>query len=70
MVEKRWRSACKSDNDNSNVEGFDYAVYPSLPTDSEFVAAFIERRRRYAKISIRFILYIILVGMFSINHTL
>ncbi|KAF3457236.1 hypothetical protein FNV43_RR01893 [Rhamnella rubrinervis] len=50
VVEKRWRVACKSENENSVEGGLNYTVFPSLPTDSELVAAFVERRKREGSI--------------------
>ncbi|KAL5541720.1 hypothetical protein UlMin_009430 [Ulmus minor] len=47
VVEKRWRGACKSENETSSVEdSLSYTVFPLLPSDSELVAAFVERKRR------------------------
>ncbi|KAL4205403.1 hypothetical protein AMTRI_Chr01g114430 [Amborella trichopoda] len=46
VVEKRWRLACKSE-DNSLEEGkFQYSVLSLLPSDGEIAAAFIERKQR------------------------
>ena len=42
MVDRRWRAACKSEN-QSCVDD----VVPFLPTDSELASAFADRRRRY-----------------------
>ena len=51
VVEKRWRSACKSENENENKASSEddtlkYTVFPFLPTDSELVSSFVERKRR------------------------
>ncbi|XP_024027531.1 AP-5 complex subunit mu [Morus notabilis] len=47
VVEKRWRSACESKNETSAAEeSLKYTVFPLLPTDSELVSAFVERKRR------------------------
>ncbi|KAF4354739.1 hypothetical protein G4B88_031279 [Cannabis sativa] len=53
VVEKRWRAACRSENLTCAIPDSDtlnYAVFPSLPTDSELVAAFVERKRREGSI--------------------
>lgn len=46
MVEKRWRSACKDENDGSVEDGFNYSVLPYLPTDSEIAVAVAGRKNR------------------------
>lgn len=46
VVERRWRAACKSENENSGEENPKHAVPPLLPTDSELAAAFLERKKR------------------------
>ena len=46
MVERRWRIACKIENENSRADSLSYTVYPLLPTDSELAAAFVERKKR------------------------
>ncbi|CAL5198798.1 unnamed protein product [Lathyrus oleraceus] len=40
VVEKRWRSACKTSNENSD------RVFSSLPTDSDLADAFLHRKLR------------------------
>ena len=42
MVERRWRAACKSENESCADD-----VVPVLPTDSELASDFSDRRRRY-----------------------
>ncbi|PON36540.1 Mu domain containing protein [Parasponia andersonii] len=47
VVEKRWRAACTSENNTAvAMDTLNYTVFPLLPTDSELVAAFYERKRR------------------------
>lgn len=48
VVEKRWRSACKSENDKSSGDELNSSasVYSMLPSDSELAAAFLERKDR------------------------
>ncbi len=46
VVEKRWREACKSEDENASEDSFSYTVYSVLPTDSELAAAFVERKQR------------------------
>lgn len=46
VVEKRWRAACRSVNESSDDDHVKYAVFSSLPSDSELSAAFSERKRR------------------------
>ncbi|KAL6971402.1 hypothetical protein U1Q18_031079 [Sarracenia purpurea var. burkii] len=46
VVERRWRVACKSENDSSKDDNLKSAVLPLLPTDSELAAAFIDRKKR------------------------
>ncbi|XP_043710751.1 AP-5 complex subunit mu [Telopea speciosissima] len=46
VVERQWRLACKRDNETSGPESLEYSMLPLLPTDSEFVAAFVERKTR------------------------
>ncbi|KAK4266440.1 hypothetical protein QN277_027362 [Acacia crassicarpa] len=48
VVEKRWRSACKSENDKSSGDELNSSasVYTLLPSDSELAAAFLERKQR------------------------
>ncbi|XP_057476726.1 AP-5 complex subunit mu-like [Actinidia eriantha] len=45
VVERRWRAACKSENQSCADD-----VVPFLPTDSEVVSAFADRRRREGSI--------------------
>lgn len=44
VVERRWRLACKRENENSN--GDNNQISQLLPNDSEFTTAFIERKKR------------------------
>lgn len=48
VVEKRWRSACKSENGESSGDELNSSasVYTFLPSDSELAAAFVERKHR------------------------
>ncbi|XP_028759870.1 AP-5 complex subunit mu [Neltuma alba] len=48
VVEKHWRSACKSENDKSSGDELSSSatVYTLLPSDSELAAAFLERKQR------------------------
>ncbi|KAJ4967911.1 hypothetical protein NE237_014612 [Protea cynaroides] len=46
VVERRWRLACKRDNESSGPENFKYSLLPVLPTDLEIVDAFVERKKR------------------------
>lgn len=46
MVEKRWRAACKRDG-SFMEDDLKYNVVPSLPTDSEIAAAFVDRKKRF-----------------------
>lgn len=49
VVEKRWRALCEKENQNTGTEdGVKQLVVPYLPTDSEFAAAFIDRKKRCA----------------------
>lgn len=45
MVEKRWRAACKTENEKS-ADSLKDAVLPLLPTDSELAVAFVDRKKR------------------------
>ncbi|KAI8004489.1 AP-5 complex subunit mu [Camellia lanceoleosa] len=45
VVEKRWRAACKTENEKS-ADSLKYAVLPLLPTDSELAVAFVDRKKR------------------------
>ncbi|KAL7210314.1 hypothetical protein ACSBR1_031804 [Camellia fascicularis] len=45
VVEKRWRAACKTENEK-NADSLKYAVLPLLPTDSELAVAFVDRKKR------------------------
>lgn len=58
-MEKRWRAACESENQNfvAATDTLNYAVFPLLPTDSELVAAFVERKRRLVQILLFIICY-------------
>lgn len=48
MVEKRWRAVCERENEASAVDdSLKYTVFHLLPSDSELVSAFVERKRRY-----------------------
>ncbi|XP_016541281.2 AP-5 complex subunit mu isoform X2 [Capsicum annuum] len=46
VVEKRWRAACERDKSSIVEDDLKYNVVPSLPTDSEIAAAFIDRKQR------------------------
>ncbi|KAJ6430961.1 hypothetical protein OIU84_018466 [Salix udensis] len=49
VVEKQWRAACKTMNDNSNNTEEDllkHTVSPFLPNDAELSSAFAERKKR------------------------
>lgn len=48
MVERRWRAACKSENESLSVsdDKFNDTVLPSLPTDFELAAAYLDRKSR------------------------
>lgn len=46
MVERQWRTACKTENEISYEDPLKYSVLPVLPTDPELAAAFSGRRRR------------------------
>ncbi|XVF62739.1 hypothetical protein PTKIN_Ptkin09bG0032300 [Pterospermum kingtungense] len=46
VVEKRWRAACRSENESSDDDPVKYTVFSSLPSDSELSTAFSERKRR------------------------
>ncbi|CAL5348843.1 unnamed protein product [Camellia sinensis] len=45
VAEKRWRAACKTENEKS-ADSLKYAVLPLLPTDSELAVAFVDRKKR------------------------
>lgn len=45
-MEKRWREACKHENENPSDDSLSYSVFSLLPTDSELGAAFVERKQR------------------------
>lgn len=48
MVEKRWRAVCERENEASAADdSLKYTVFHLLPSDSELVSAFVERKRRY-----------------------
>ncbi|OVA04423.1 Clathrin adaptor [Macleaya cordata] len=46
VVQKRWRLACKRENESSSNDNLGINVSPLLPTDSEFTTAFVERKKR------------------------
>ncbi|KAJ7980166.1 AP-5 complex subunit mu-like [Quillaja saponaria] len=46
VVEKRWRAACKSENESSDGDNLSYTVFSLLPTDSELASGFVERKNR------------------------
>ncbi|XP_057956751.1 AP-5 complex subunit mu isoform X2 [Malania oleifera] len=46
VVEKRWRAACKNENDGFSEDDLSCTLLPYLPTDSEIAAAFAERKKR------------------------
>lgn len=46
MVEKRWRTACRSENEKVTENSLSYSVFSLFPSDSELAAAFVERKRR------------------------
>ncbi|KAJ6722040.1 AP-5 COMPLEX SUBUNIT MU-1 [Salix viminalis] len=49
VVEKQWRAACKTMNDNSNNTEEDplkHTISPFLPNDAELSSAFAERKKR------------------------
>ncbi|KAG6593929.1 AP-5 complex subunit mu [Cucurbita argyrosperma subsp. argyrosperma] len=46
VVEKRWRTACKTENDRCISDDLNSSVSPVLPNDSELAAAFVERKNR------------------------
>ncbi|XAR57161.1 hypothetical protein NMG60_11025204 [Bertholletia excelsa] len=46
VVERRWRAACKSENESSCGDNLQYSVSSLLPSDSELAAAFTDRRKR------------------------
>lgn len=46
MVERRWRTACKTENDRCNSDDLTSSVSPVLPNDSELATAFVERKKR------------------------
>ncbi|KAF7837202.1 AP-5 complex subunit mu [Senna tora] len=48
VVEKRWRSACKSENEKSSGDELNLSdsMFTILPSDSELAAAFVERKNR------------------------
>lgn len=46
MVEKRWRAVCERENEASAADdSLKYTVFHLLPSDSELVSAFVERKR-------------------------
>lgn len=55
MVEKRWRTACKTENDRCNSDDLTSSVSPVLPNDSELATAFVERKKRLVEIVITFL---------------
>ncbi|GAV63348.1 LOW QUALITY PROTEIN: Adap_comp_sub domain-containing protein/F-box-like domain-containing protein/LRR_6 domain-containing protein [Cephalotus follicularis] len=46
VVEKRWRAACKAENENTGDDSVTYSMFPLLPTDYELATAFINRKKR------------------------
>ncbi|KAI8561493.1 hypothetical protein RHMOL_Rhmol04G0344500 [Rhododendron molle] len=46
VVERRWRAACKSENESCLDENVGIDVLPLLPTDSELASAFVDRKTR------------------------
>lgn len=46
MVEKRWRTACRSENEKITENSLSYSVFSLFPSDSELAAAFVERKQR------------------------
>lgn len=46
MVEKRWRTACGTENEKASEDSLSYSVFSLLPNDSELAAAFVERKQR------------------------
>lgn len=55
MVERRWRTACKIENDRCNSDDITSNVSPVLPNDSELAAAFVERKKRLVEIIVSFL---------------
>lgn len=45
-MERRWREACKTENESCIEDPIKYNVLPLVPTDSELASAFAERKRR------------------------
>lgn len=46
-MERRWREACKTENESCIEDRIKYNVLPLVPTDSELASAFAERKRRF-----------------------
>ena len=47
MVEKRWQATCEKENQSRGAaDGVEQSVVSYLPTDSEFAAAFVDRKKR------------------------
>ncbi|KAF3943377.1 hypothetical protein CMV_030063 [Castanea mollissima] len=46
VVEKRWRTACRSENEKVTENSLSYSVFSLFPSDSELAAAFVERKQR------------------------
>jgi hypothetical protein len=46
VVEKRWRTACGTENEKASEDSLSYSVFSLLPNDSELAAAFVERKQR------------------------
>ncbi|KAG5554868.1 hypothetical protein RHGRI_012436 [Rhododendron griersonianum] len=46
VVERRWRAACKSENESCSDKNVGNDVLPLLPTDSELASAFVDRKTR------------------------
>lgn len=46
-MERKWRLACKRENESLNEESLGYSVLPLLPTDAELASAFLKRKKRF-----------------------
>lgn len=46
-MERRWREACKTENESCIEDPIKYNVLRLVPTDSELASAFAERKRRF-----------------------
>lgn len=49
-MERRWRTACKTQNDQCISDDLTSSVSPILPNDSELAAALVERKKRLVEI--------------------